>query len=120
MKRIKYKNIGEELIINPYPALFGKKEKISRFIVSTDVFQIDNIRTMVVIDNQNVTFELVRESDGVTLFKQEGIKNHVVIRRKVKEELQKRGVEFGKEKRTDHIGRFAKSKRIGFVPSNDR
>lgn len=119
MKRIKYKNIGEELIDNPYPSLFGKKEKISRFVVSTDVFQIDDIRMMVVIDNQEITFELVRESDGVTIFKQEGIKNHVVIRRKVKEELQKRGVQFGKEKRTDHVGRFTKSKRVGFVPSTD-
>jgi hypothetical protein len=119
MKRIKYKNIGEELIKNPYPALFGKKDQISRFIVSTDVFQIDDVRLMVVIDNQEVTFELVRESDGVTLFKQEGITNHVVIRRKVKEELQKRGVEFGKEKRTDHVGRFTKSKRVGFVPPTE-
>lgn len=111
MKRIKYKNIGEETINNPYQPLFGKKTHVSRFVVSSDVFQIDGVKYLVVIDNQDVTFELVRESDGVTVFKQEGIKNHVVIRRKVKEELEKRGISFAKEKREHKPGRLIKNKR---------
>ena len=119
MKRIKYKNIGEELIDNPYPALFGKKAKISRFVVSFDAYVINDERILVVIDNSNKTFELVREVDGSIIYKYDKSNNHVVVRRRVKEELEKRGVKFGKEKRTDHVGRFAKSKRVGFVPPSN-
>lgn len=117
MKRIKYKNIGEELINNPYPSLFGKKTQISRYVVSSDAFFVNDIRILVIIDNQNVNFEFVRETDGVTIFKYEDINNHVVLRRKVKEELEKRGVNFGKEKRNYKFRRTYQGKRIGFVLS---